>query len=44
MPMRSGLFCAIAGAKMPAEAEAVPIAAADARNVRREIAIEVLPV
>src|SRR5215470_4571284 len=43
MPMRSGLLCAIAGAKMPAEAETAPSAAADARSLRREIAIEVLP-
>src|SRR5262252_3593803 len=43
MPMRSGLLCAIAGAKMPAVAEAAPSAAADARSLRREIAIEVLP-
>ena len=41
--MRTGLFCAIAGAKMPAEAETAPSAAADARSLRREIAIEVLP-
>jgi hypothetical protein len=44
MPMRSGLFCAIAGAKMPAEAETAQSAAADARSLRREIAMEVLPV
>src|SRR6516164_6404009 len=39
MPIRSGLLCAIAGAKTP-EAET---AAADARNPRRESAIACLP-
>src|SRR5262249_31779260 len=37
MPMRRGLFCAIAGANTPLETDAAPSAAADASSLRREI-------
>src|SRR5579884_2497685 len=43
IPMRSGLFCAMAGAEMPADTDAAPSAAADARSLRREMTIVTPP-
>src|SRR5262245_25082296 len=43
MPIRSGLFCAIAGANTPPDTDTAPTAAADASSFRREIAMSFLP-
>src|SRR5215472_19134333 len=42
-PMRTGLFCAIAGAKTSPATESAPAAAADFSSVRRETAIGCTP-
>src|SRR5262245_3337430 len=39
IPIRNGLFCAIAGANTPPDTDTAPTAAADASSLRREIAM-----
>ena len=41
--MRTGLFCAIAGANTSPETDSAPAAAAEFNSVRREIAMDSLP-